>query len=112
MARTLKVGQTYPHIEGMASDSTGAAVDLSSAESLELIGISGTHVIGGAATPIWPPIADPDGAHFWNWEYTQDDSDVSVAGEYSIYLKVTWATDEIEYFPDDGSETLTIQAVS
>lgn len=112
MARTLKVGATYPAVQGMASDSTGAALDLSTASALEFIAIGPTHTISGVATPIHPAIADPDGIHFWNWQYVLVAGDTDIAGTYNVYLKVTWAAGQIEYFPDDGSETLTIETVN
>lgn len=111
MARTMKVGATYPSLKGMASDSSGAALDLSTALSLEVLCIGPTHTISGAAVAITPPEADPDGVHFWNWEYIFVAGDTDVAGTYNVYLKVTWTETEIEYFPDDGAETLTIEPV-
>ena len=111
MARIMKVGATWPPLRGQATDATGSPVDLSTALSLTFIAKTATHTITGAATAIHPAIADPDGLHFWNWQYTWATGDTAAAGVYNVYLEVLWTSTEIEYFPDDGAETLTIEAV-
>src|SRR5947209_18259339 len=114
MARFMKVGATWPPLRGEASDELGSPVDLSTAMDLTMLAISSTHTITGnpGTEAIHPPDADPDGTHHWNWKYTWVVGDTSVAGIYHVYLKVTWSPDVIEYFPDDGSETLTIEEVA
>ena len=114
MPRFMKVGATYPALRGMATDETGAALNLSTALELDMMAISPTHTIvavPGNTTAIWPATADPDGVHFWNWQYTWAVGDTVQAGVYNVYLKVTWTSGQIEFFPADGAETLTIEAV-
>lgn len=111
MARTLKVGATWPPIRGQASDEDGNPVDLSTAQQLTMIAVTATHTITGTAIAIQPPLADDDGVHYWNWQYNIQVGDTDQAGIYKLYLKAVWAPGEIEFFPDDGSETLTIEAL-
>lgn len=112
MARTIKQGATWPPLRGEAADSTGTAVDLSTAQELEVHCIGPTHTIIGPATALQPPVPDADGVHFWNWEYGFVAGDTDIVGSYNVYLKCTWAPGEIEWFPDSGSEKLTIEAVN
>lgn len=110
MARTMKAGDTWPPLRGEASDESGSPVDLSAALSLEVVMTSPAHTISGAAAALQPPIADADGVHQWNWQYNWVAGDTANAGEYAVELKVTWATGELETFPNSGSETLVIEA--
>lgn len=119
MPRTLKVGDTWPPLRGEAQDAQGNPLDLSGALTLELIIKSNTHQIfglGGSpnlplASALWPAVADPDGVHLWNWEYEIAVADMGVVGIYVVNLKVTWATNEFQTFPNDGGEALIIEAI-
>lgn len=99
-------------MRGQATDETGAVVDLTTAQALTMLAVMSTHTITGPAVAITPPIADPDGIHHWNWQYNFSVGDTAQAGNYDVYLQVTWAANEIEYFPDSGSEQLTIEALT
>jgi len=112
MARTMKVGATFPPMRGQATDGTGAPVDLSTAAVLEMLAVITSHTITGVATAIWPPLDDADGIHHWNWQYDFATGDTAVAGSYNVYLRVDWGDGNIEYYPDDGAEKLTIEALT
>ena len=115
MARTMKVGATWPPLRGQANDEFGNPVDLSTALELTMMAIGPTHSITatvGNTTAIQPPMIDPDGVHKWNWQYMWVVGETDVAGIYHVYLKVVWTPTEIEFFPDDGYETLTIEGLT
>jgi hypothetical protein len=107
----MKVGATSPPMRGQATDEDGQPVDLSVAEALTMLAVMTSHTITGAATAIQPPIADEDGIHHWNWQYDFIVGDTDKSGEYRLYLKVLWGPDDIEFFPDEGHDTLTIEAL-
>jgi len=111
MARTMKVGATFPPMRGQATDGQGNPVDLSTATTLTMIAISGSHTMTGPAVALHPPIDDEDGIHHWNWQYNFAVGDTAVAGTYKVYLKADLGSGEIEFYPDAGSETLTIEAL-
>jgi|SRR5581483_2449216 len=110
--RTMKNGDTWPPLRGEAADETGQPVDLSSADSLDVECVGNTHTITGTAIALWPAVPDADGEHFWNWEMDFAPGDTDVSDEYKVRLIVTWAPGQVQTFPNDGHETLTIQDVT
>lgn len=111
MARKMKAGDTWPPLKGEAADETGAPVNLSGAASMEVVITNGTDSIGGVATAIWPPEADVDGDHQWNWQHTfAVGATDGLEGDFSVELKVTWAAGELQTFPNTGHETLSFEA--
>ena len=101
-------GDTWPPLTGTAKDADGAAVDLSSADSIRMIalGKSSADTIAGTAA------FDSDGSD-GKWKYTWAADDLSTADTYTPELEVTWADDttpaKIETFRDD-SQTFIVKA--
>jgi hypothetical protein len=101
-------GDTWPPMTGTVKDSTGAAVDISSADSLRMVA-----KISGAATVIEGAAANLTDGTDGKWEYTWAADDLSVAGDYVPEIEVTWdnasTPPKIETFRDD-SQKFTVRA--
>jgi hypothetical protein len=97
----MKTGDTYPPLQGSATNAKGELLPLADADKLELTLKSATRIIQGEAKAIDPPIPnpeDPEGPEL-NWEYEwaaddtteTDDDDVEIAhGLYEGELRVVW----------------------
>ena len=102
MPTSIKRGDTYPPLRGLASDEDGP-INMTSALSVTLIAKNGATLIGGTITTLAVP--DADG---FNWTYNWGTADTSIVGIYNVELEVRWATNSYQTIPNDGYETLTV----
>jgi hypothetical protein len=102
MPTTIKRGDTWPPLRGLASDEDGP-INMTTADSVTLLAKSGATLISGTVVPL----AAPDGDGF-NWSYTWGAADTNIVGEYSVELEIDWGGGQYETIPNDGVETLTI----
>lgn len=102
MPTSIKRGDTWPPLRGLASDADGP-INMTAATSITLLAKSGSTLISGAVSAL--PTPDADG---FNWSYTWDAADTSIVGEYSVELEIDWGDDHYETIPNEGHETLHI----
>lgn len=102
MPTTIKRGDTWPPLRGLAADEDGP-INMTTATSVTLLAKYNTTLISGTVVPLASP--DADG---FNWSYTWGSADTSIVGEYSVELEINWGGGQFETIPNDGTETLTI----
>lgn len=113
MPRTLKAGSTWPPLRILIADDDGP-VDLTNADSVELQATGPVSVLTGALTPDTGQADAPGDPHVTGrgWvEFDFEVGDTDDVGEYHTIVKVTWATGDIEWFPNTGADTLTVEAL-
>lgn len=102
MPTTVKKGDTWPPLRGLASDEDGP-INMTTAGTVLFLAKSGATLISGTVVPL----AAPDGDGF-NWSYTWGATDTSIIGTYTVELEIQWNATRWQTIPNDGSETLTI----
>lgn len=115
MSRTIKTGTTWPPLRMLLSDEDGP-VDLSTADSIQYYAkLAGTEAtITGTFTPdsgqSTPP-ADGDltGRGWVEHDFNENVSETTQSGTWHIWAGVTWAENDLEWFPHAGSESLVIE---
>lgn len=102
MPTTVKKGDTWPPLRGLASDEDGP-INMTTAGTVMFYAKSGATLISGTVVPLAAP--DVDG---FNWSYTFGAADTSIIGTYTVELEIQWNATRWQTIPNDGSETLTI----
>lgn len=104
---TIKAGDTWPPLRGLAADSDGALALADAASVQVIIKKAGDAAIGGAIDVIDPP--DDDGM---NWQYVWQDGDTDVIGSYDVELEIVWDSGttppEVQTVPSSGFQTIEI----
>jgi hypothetical protein len=122
MPRTIKRGSTWPPVRMLLTGADGRPEDLTAADSIQyyakLQGDAGTVVTGTftkdtdqATAPPTPFVRETwtTGRGWVEHDLTEGVDETEDPGLWQIYAGVTWAPGDIEWFPNTGSETLTIE---
>lgn len=104
---TIKQHDTWPPLRGKAEDEDGL-LNLSDADIIKFIMVSGATVVEGEVEVIDPP--DDDG---FNWKYVWASGDTAVIGTYEAELEITWdnasSPKKIQSVPNDGTLSVEIE---
>lgn len=102
MAFTMKTGDTSPILQATFTDASGSAVSIVGATvKLIVADLSNTVVMNKTMTVF-------DGSNGIA-EYEWQSGDTSTSGTYKVEFEVTYATGEVETFPNTGYEMLVIK---
>jgi hypothetical protein len=102
MPTTIKRGDTWPPLRGLASDAAGP-INMTTAGTVMFFAKSGSTLISGTIVPLAAP--DADG---FNWSYTWGTGDTNTVGTYNVELEIRWTANQYQTIPNDSTETLTI----
>jgi hypothetical protein len=103
-------GDTWPPLQGIAKDASGAAVPLAGASSYRMIAKGTTAAVIAGTAVLRDPSRGGDGVGTdGKWEYIWGAGDLAAADTYVPEIEVTWSTGKIETFRTD-TETFLVKA--
>ncbi len=106
MPRVMKAGESYPELRIRLGDANGN-LDVSTATAITVAAKKGATLVGPLTATADAPQSDPN---IKGWITAPiAPSDTGVDGSYDVVVKVTWAANQITYFPGEGVEVLTIE---